>query len=89
MNRNEFINLLLTGFRAGNQINTSDVTDRVFLFLKHNEKLMKEYNRLTRVGGTDGLNKLIGRRVRQQYRLSNTGICKTTKSRLIKSYTRH
>lgn len=65
----------------------SDITDLVFL--KIEENYMKEYEAVCSRKGSDQVNKIIGKTIREHWGLQNCGRCKSPRSRLIGSYEKH
>jgi hypothetical protein len=67
----------------------TDITDHVFLNIERNDKLMRDYMINVGLYGLDAVNTTIGKKVKEQLSLENSGESDEPKSRLIKSYTRH
>lgn len=65
----------------------SEITDLVFL--KIEERYLKEYEAACSRKGKDQVNKIIGKTVREYWGLQNNGKCVSPRSKLISSYERH
>lgn len=66
-----------------------DITDRVFLIIEKSYILNQVYNALAVERGKNSVNKTIGKLIKAHWDLTNTGISKKPKSKLIQSYTKH
>jgi Mg2+ and Co2+ transporter CorA len=87
MNSRNYIDKVIGSFAKNI---SEDVTDRIFMMIERDEKLMREYQQLIDCGTSKrGLNSRIGRRVREAFNLRNIGRCHAPTSKLIKSYERH
>ncbi len=65
----------------------SNITDLVFL--KIEENYMKEYEAVCKRKGSDQVNKIIGKTIREHWGLQNHGRSESPRSRLIRSYEKH
>jgi len=70
-----------------------DVTDKIFLMIQNDNKLMREYldllNRHKENIDLDTLNRNIGKYIKNHLNLGNMDECKNPKSTLIRTFTRH
>lgn len=66
-----------------------NITDHVFLWIQHNENLMREYQSVVHETSLIETNTTIGRKVKEIFDLANDGECKSPMSWLIKGYTYH
>lgn len=67
-----------------------DITDKVFLMIQNDPKLMEKYLKLINKSDLNTLNAKIGRAVKEKFNLDNIGKCDKQKSTLIiDSYERH
>lgn len=81
-NLSEFIEDVLARF-------TSEITDKVFLMIEEDGKLMEDYLRWVSKEGVDHVNQSFGKRVKTYFDLENLEENDHPKSKLIKSYTQH
>ena len=67
-----------------------DITDRVFVMIQNDPKLMPEYLKLLGDNTLLELNAKIGKEVKERFNLKNDGRCRKLKSTLIiDSYEKH
>lgn len=66
-----------------------DITDKLFLHIQGDEKLMDRYASLVSEVGKEVVNQDLGLLFKEILNLENKDICKDPKSELIESYTRH
>ena len=68
-----------------------DITDRIFLMIQNDPKLMKDYLKLIEDNeiGRDNLNTSLGKAIKENYDLDNLDENNEPISTLIKSYTKH
>lgn len=82
----QFIKKILNQF-------TEDITDKIFLMIQNDNKLMGEYldllDRHKENIDLDTLNSNIGKYIKNHLNLDNMDECKTPKSTLIRTFTRH
>lgn len=64
-----------------------NITDLVFLEIEEN--YLPTYQSSVKLRGTNTVNKLIGKFIREHWDLKNLGRCTNPKSKLISSYERH
>ncbi|MDR0769315.1 MAG: hypothetical protein LBE71_05375 [Dysgonamonadaceae bacterium] len=62
------------------------ITDEVFLLIQNDKHFMQEYLQLIHEKGLDVVNKYIGKKVKQKYKLTDDGRNKSPKSTLISSH---
>jgi len=67
----------------------TDITDRVFLKIEHNQELIARYKNLCKDRSFDSVNREIGKYIRKYLSLTNIGRENSPKSTLIKSYEKH
>ena len=82
----EIENLIRAGYPV--IIHDTNITDRMFLFIELNQDILNQYLCLCQNYGTKTINGWIGRLLKTNYNLINSGRTIAT-SRLIKTYTLH
>ena len=84
MNQNDYAEALVKDF-------IKEITDHLFLYIQHNDSVMREYMTNVNRYGLDTLNKAIGDKVKTLLNLDNDddGVNDKPKSYLIKTYTYH
>ena len=68
---------------------TEDITLNVFLKIEKTTHLLREYIHLLIIHSQDNLNRQIGKIIRENLDLENTGRVQVSNSALIKSYEKH
>ncbi len=71
--------------------NVEELTDLVFLYIENDPKLYDKYSNLKSALGenSDLLNQTLGKRIKDEFGVENSGINNNPQSTLIKSYTKH
>jgi hypothetical protein len=82
MNQNEYAEALVKGF-------IKEITDQLFLYIQHNDSVMRDYMTNVNRYGLDTLNMAIGEKVKTLLNLENDGVNDKPKSNLIKTYSYH
>ena len=62
------------------------ITDDIFLLIQNNKDLMQEYLQLVEKNGISSVNMRIGRRIKEEYKLTNAERNEEPLSTLIKSH---
>jgi hypothetical protein len=81
-NLNPFIEEVISAY-------SQRITDEVFLMIENDRELLHRYLRLVSDTNLDTVNKMLGKKIKINYKLKNTDKQENPKSKLIKSYTEH